>query len=64
MYEYMIDLMTSTEEAERDAQIIVVDNDIPLFIREKFAGYIVAQFSSTGEGGLPIGLIDDARTVS
>lgn len=61
MYEYMISLADKAALTQRHCQIILVDNDVPVSIREKYAGFVNAQYSSVGEGGLPRGLIDDAH---
>jgi hypothetical protein len=61
MYEYMIMLADKAAAAGEDCQIILVDNDVPVNIQKKYAGFIVAQYSSNGENGLPYGLIDDAH---
>jgi len=59
IYDYIIDSCERAEELGVTAQVILVDNDVPPNVMEKFAGFVVAQFSSTGAGGLPLGLIDD-----
>lgn len=59
MYNYLLDLC----KERQDVQIIVVDNDIPTVIQEKLRTKVVKEFSSSGLGGLPIGFIDDARTL-
>lgn len=59
IYDYIIELCERAEEIGVAAQIILVDNDVPPNVMEKFAGFVVAQFSSTGANGLPLGLIDD-----
>jgi hypothetical protein len=61
MYEYMISLTDRAAYKEIPCQIILVDNDVPLSIQQKYAGYVTAHFSAEGENGLPVGLIDDAR---
>jgi len=60
IYEYIIASCEQAEEMGVTAQVILVDNDVPPNVMEKFAGFVVAQFSSTGANGLPLGLIDDA----
>jgi hypothetical protein len=60
MYEYMISLADRAADKEIPCQIILVDNDVPLSIQQKYAGYVTAHFSAEGENG-PVGLIDDAR---
>ena len=59
MYTYILDLCKDRQ----DVQIIVVDNDIPTVIQERLRTNVVKEFSSTGIGGLPIGFIDDARSI-
>lgn len=61
MYEHMISLADRAAYKEVPCQIILVDNDVPLSIQQKYAGYVTAHFSAEGENGLPVGLIDDAR---
>lgn len=61
MYEYMISLADRAAYKEIPCQIILVDNDVPVSIQQKYAGYVTAHFSAEGENGLPVGLIDDAR---
>ncbi|HEK2289131.1 TPA: AAA family ATPase [Pseudomonas aeruginosa] len=59
MYEYMFQLAGRAEEKGVQCQIILVDNDVPDSFVAEFKPYIVAHYSSTGENGLPKGLIDD-----
>ena len=61
MYEYMINLVDRAASQGLPCQIILVDNDVPVAIQEKYAGFVTAHFSSEGENGLPFGLIDDAH---
>jgi hypothetical protein len=61
MYEYMISLVDRAAYKGIPCQIILVDNDVPLSIQQKYAGFVTAHFSSEGENGLPFGLIDDAH---
>ncbi|MES2933084.1 MAG: exonuclease SbcC [Pseudomonadota bacterium] len=61
MYEYMISLADRAAVKGIPCQIILVDNDVPLAIQQKYAGFVTAHFSSEGENGLPFGLIDDAH---
>lgn len=61
MYEYMISLADRAAYKGIPCQIILVDNDVPLSIQKKYAGFVTAHFSSEGENGLPLGLIDDVR---
>lgn len=59
LYEYIIDLSIRIEESGKICQVILVDNDVPPFIEEKFRGFIVKKFSKDPSNKLPIGLIDD-----
>jgi len=59
MYEYLLSVANRAEEKEVPCQIILVDNDVPETFVNRYKTYIVAHYSSTGEGGLPLGLIDD-----
>lgn len=61
MYEYMINLVDRAALAGVPCQIILVDNDVPISIQQKYAGFVTAHFSSEGVNGLPFGLIDDAH---
>ncbi|MBN3471256.1 exonuclease SbcC [Pseudomonas savastanoi pv. phaseolicola] len=61
MYEYLLGVATRAEEKEVPCQIILVDNDVPETFVNRYKTYIVAQYSSTGENGLPLGLIDDVE---
>lgn len=61
MYEYMISLVGRAATQGLPCQIILVDNDVPVAIQQKYAGFVTAHFSSEGENGLPFGLIDDAH---
>lgn len=63
IYEYMIDVCEIAEKDGKSCQIILVDNDVPPSIQKEYAGFVVAHYSSSGESGLPIGLIDDADIV-
>ena len=64
MYEYMVRCSVEAARTDQNLQILVVDNDIPQTIESDLASYVIARFSSTGEDGLPIGLIDDARSAN
>ncbi|KHG48280.1 AAA domain protein [Enterobacter hormaechei subsp. xiangfangensis] len=59
IYFNLIDICNYAEKNKTPIQIIVVDNDVPENLAEKLREITVAQYSSTGENGLPIGLIDD-----
>lgn len=61
MYEYMINLVDRAALTGVPCQIILVDNDVPISIQQKYAGFVTAHFSSEGANGLPFGLIDDAH---
>jgi len=63
MYECLLSVANMAEARKERCQIIVVDNDVPDAFVNRFRAYIVAHYSSTGEGELPVGLIDDFRTV-
>ncbi|MDT4867065.1 hypothetical protein FQZ97_1019570 [compost metagenome] len=58
----MFDLAGRAEEKGIKFQIILVDNDVPDSFVSNYKPYIVAHYSSTGENGLPKGLIDDYET--
>lgn len=64
MYEYMVQSAAEAARKQQNLQILVVDNDIPQTKESSLASYVIARFSSTGEDGLPIGLIDDARSAT
>ncbi len=59
LYEHIINLSIKMEEAGKICQIILVDNDVPSFIEEKYSGFIIKKFSKDPSNNLPIGLIDD-----
>lgn len=59
MYEYIFELADRALNKDINCQVILVDNDVPEFFISNYKPYIVAHYSSTGEGGLPKGLIDD-----
>lgn len=60
VYDYLFKITESAEEKGLISQILLVDNDVPEYIKEKYAGFIVAHYSSDINSGLSIGLIDDA----
>jgi hypothetical protein len=64
MYEYMARCASDALAKNEHLQILVVDNDIPQTLQRELDPCVVARFSSIGEDGLPIGLIDDARIVT
>lgn len=64
MYEYIIEVAELSEEKQSVCQFILIDNDVPAGIQEKYAGFVVAHFSTNGRNGLPVGLIDDASQSS
>ncbi|MBD8482360.1 AAA family ATPase [Pseudomonas coleopterorum] len=59
MYEYLLSVANRAESKAVPCQIILVDNDVPETFVNRYKTYIVAHYSSTGENGLPVGLIDD-----
>lgn len=59
IYEYLLGVANRAEENEVPCQIILVDNDVPETFVNRYKTFIVAHYSSTGENGLPLGLIDD-----
>lgn len=61
IYEFLIGIAEAAEDELKICQIILVDNDVPQNVQEKYGGFIVAHYSSSGESGLPVGLIDDAQ---
>ncbi|HWU98627.1 MAG TPA: hypothetical protein VN114_08955, partial [Oxalicibacterium sp.] len=60
MYEHIIDIAEFAEMNDVRCQMILVDNDVPAGIQEKYSGFVVAHYSSEGRNNLPLGLIDDA----
>jgi len=59
IYEYILGVANRAEEKEVPCQIILVDNDVPDTFINRYKAYIVAHYSSTGQNGLDVGLIDD-----
>jgi len=59
IYEQLLSTAMRAEEKNEPCQIILVDNDIPETFIDRVRTYIVAHYSSTGEYGLAVGLIDD-----
>ncbi|MGK7133573.1 exonuclease SbcC, partial [Pseudomonas aeruginosa] len=59
MYEYILKIAMRAEEKEVPCQIILVDNDVPETFVDRYKAFIVAHYSSTGDDGLSVGLIDD-----
>ena len=59
IYEYLCDIAESAEQRNLISQIILVDNDVPEYIKQKYSGFIVAHYSSDPDSGLQPGLIDD-----
>lgn len=59
IYEYLIALSEEYEQRGRHCQILLVDNDVPPQIAERYSGFVIAHYSSAGLNGLPVGLIDD-----
>jgi hypothetical protein len=64
IYEYMLGVANRAEEKDIPCQIILVDNDVPDSFVNRYKAYIVAHYSSTGENGLAVGLIDDVGNQS
>lgn len=59
VFSALIDLCNYAENKKIPCQIIVVDNDVPDELADWLKDRTVAQYSSTGEDGLSVGLIDD-----
>lgn len=59
IYENIINLVNYAKAENQLCQIILVDNDVPDEFIDSYKDFIVAHYSSLGEGGLDIGLIDD-----
>jgi len=59
IYKYLIGLAEEFEDKNELCQILLVDNDVPQEIVDKYKGFVVAHYSSEGANGLPVGLIDD-----
>lgn len=59
LYEYIINLSIKMEESGKVCQIILVDNDVPSFIEDKYKGFIIKKFSKDPADEFQIGLIDD-----
>ncbi|HEJ8623591.1 TPA: AAA family ATPase [Klebsiella michiganensis] len=59
VFSALIDLCNYAENKKIPCQIIVVDNDVPNELADWLKDRTVAQFSSTGENHLRVGLIDD-----
>lgn len=59
IYEYILSVANRAEQKNVPCQIILVDNDVPETFINRYKAFIVAHYSSTGEDGLSIGLIDD-----
>lgn len=59
IYEAFLAVAMRAEKNEVPCQIIVVDNDVPDSIIERYKHYVVAHYSSSGRDGLQLGLIDD-----
>ncbi|MCZ0927978.1 hypothetical protein L0636_08995 [Halomonas janggokensis] len=60
IYEYILGVANRAEKKGVPCQIILVDNDVPDAFVDRYKAYIVAHYSSSGENGLSVGLIDDA----
>jgi uncharacterized coiled-coil DUF342 family protein len=59
IYEQLLATAMRADKKKEPCQIIIVDNDIPDTFLDRVSTYIVAHYSSNGENGLPVGLIDD-----
>ncbi|MEE5107994.1 exonuclease SbcC [Pseudomonas alliivorans] len=59
IYESILATANRADELGVPCQVILVDNDVPDSFVSRFRAYIVANFSSTQNNGLPSGLIDD-----
>lgn len=59
MYEHILEIAMRAEKKEVPCQIILVDNDVPETFVNRYKAFIVAHYSSTGDDGLSVGLIDD-----
>lgn len=59
IYEYILGVASRAERKGVPCQVILVDNDVPDSFIDKYKPYIVAHYSSSGENGLSVGLIDD-----
>lgn len=59
IYAQLIDTVKKAQEKNFPCQIILVDNDLPNYFSDNEHLHIVAHYSSIGEDGLPLGLIDD-----
>lgn len=59
IYEYILGVATRAEEKSVPCQVILVDNDVPDTFVNRYKAYVVAHYSSTGDNGLALGLIDD-----
>jgi chaperonin cofactor prefoldin len=64
VYDYLFKITEIAEQKGLISQIILVDNDVPEYVRETYAGFIVAHYSSNGNSDSKIGLIDDAPKYS
>ncbi|MEP8658148.1 AAA family ATPase [Enterobacter asburiae] len=59
IYEQLLNTVQKAERKNVPCQIILVDNDLPNSFSTSDLSSIVAHYSSIGEDGLPLGLIDD-----
>ncbi|EIV5418955.1 AAA family ATPase [Klebsiella aerogenes] len=59
IYEQLLNTVQKAERKNVPCQIILVDNDLPNSFSTGDLSRIVAHYSSVGEDGLPLGLIDD-----
>ncbi|MCE0845170.1 exonuclease SbcC [Buttiauxella sp. A2-C1_F] len=61
IYEQLLETVLRAKNKNAPCQIILVDNDLPESFRHRELSSIVAHYSSIGEDGLPLGLIDDLK---
>lgn len=59
IFNWLIDITNKAQKTKTPCQIIIVDNDVPEKLAERLKALTVAQFSSSGDGNLSPGLIDD-----
>ena len=64
VYDYLFKITEIAEQKGLVSQIILVDNDVPEYVKETYAGFIVAHYSSNENSGLQVGLIDDVPIYS
>lgn len=59
IYKQLLATINKADVEKAPCQIILVDNDLPKSFPVNELSHIVAHYSSIGEDGLPLGLIDD-----